>query len=127
MNKALSIFLVLSALVTGAGALAQNAKIIKPPQPSPMIAAPVTRDDARVSETFEITVNGVTFRDAIVLSQSERDAMSDDDLAAMRQQRIDGFKATLDALAADQAIDVAADPAPVPSPVQLAPAEAIKQ
>ena len=55
-------------------------------------------DNGMVSDSFEITKDGLTFRDALVMPQGQYEAMSPDEIAAMKQHRFDNWYALVTAV-----------------------------
>lgn len=54
--------------------------------------------DGYVSDSFEITENGYTLCDAIVMPKDQYDALTPEEIQAMKQQRFDNWYAIVTAV-----------------------------
>lgn len=59
-------------------------------------------ENGMVSDTFEITKDGLTFKDALVMPQDEYDALTAEQIEAMKQQRFDNWYALVTAVSEEQ-------------------------
>ena len=55
-------------------------------------------DNGMVSDSFEITKDGLTFKDALVMPQDQYDALTAEQIEAMKQQRFDNWYALVTAV-----------------------------
>lgn len=51
-----------------------------------------------ISDAFEITKDGMTFKDALVMPQDQYDALTAEEIEAMKQQRFDNWYALVTAV-----------------------------
>ena len=55
-------------------------------------------DNGMISDSFEITKDGLTLKDALVMPQEQYDALSAEEIQAMKQQRFDNWYALVTAV-----------------------------
>ena len=55
-------------------------------------------DNGMVSDAFEITKDGLTFKDALVMPQDQYDALTAEEIEALKQQRFDNWYALVTAV-----------------------------
>ena len=55
-------------------------------------------DNGMVSDAFEITKDGLTFKDALVMPQDQYNALTAEEIEALKQQRFDNWYALVTAV-----------------------------
>lgn len=59
--------------------------------------AVITLEDGRISDSFAITMHGQTYTDAIVMEPDEYNALTPEEIEAMKQARFDNWYAIITA------------------------------